>query len=243
MRVHVDSLTVVAPTQGTINESNATSASNGVFYGVITGVARPFREPGVEVPDPLPAGSPCCVPRFDANPERLRVDSDGLVGAAMLERHGGRGRHRPDRSARLRLPHLHDRPRSRRRVRLGRPDRGDSRACAGAGPVHRRLVQPRALLRHDGRPRDLRRGSDRDGLQQPAEQGLARDPQRPADARHPRRRGDGEPLDAPGPGDEDQRRRGRGRRAEPELPGLPRSKGNDIGGIDVGFLVKSPRVT
>ena len=85
MRVHVDSLTVIAPTQGTINEPNATSASNGVFYGVITGIARPFREPGVEVPDPLPPGSPCCVPRFDGNPERLRVDSDGLIGAAPLE--------------------------------------------------------------------------------------------------------------------------------------------------------------
>ena len=85
MRVHVDTLNVIAPTQGTINEPNATSTSNGVFYGVIPGIARPFREPGVEVPDPLPPGSPCCVPRFDANPERLRVDSDGLVGAAALE--------------------------------------------------------------------------------------------------------------------------------------------------------------
>ena len=85
MRVHVDSLTVIAPTQGTINEPAATSASNGVFYGVITGIARPFREPGIEVPDPLPPGSPCCVPRFDGNPERLRVDSDGLIGAAPLE--------------------------------------------------------------------------------------------------------------------------------------------------------------
>ena len=85
MRVHVDSLTVVAPTQGTITETSATSASNGVFYGVITGVARPFREPGVQTPDPLPSGSPCCVPRFDANPERIRVDSDGLTGASALE--------------------------------------------------------------------------------------------------------------------------------------------------------------
>lgn len=85
MRVHVDSLTVIGPTQGTVNEPNATSTSNGRFYGVITGIARPFREPGVEVPDPLPAGSPCCVPRFDANPERLRVDSDAQPGAAALE--------------------------------------------------------------------------------------------------------------------------------------------------------------
>jgi predicted extracellular nuclease len=85
MRVHVDSLTVIAPTQGTVSEPNATSTSNGVFYGVITGVSRPFREPGVQLPDPLPSGSPCCVPRFDANPERLRVDSDGLTGAAAIE--------------------------------------------------------------------------------------------------------------------------------------------------------------
>ena len=40
MRVQVSSLTVIAPTQGTVNEANATSASNGVFYGVITGIAR-----------------------------------------------------------------------------------------------------------------------------------------------------------------------------------------------------------
>jgi uncharacterized repeat protein (TIGR01451 family) len=83
MRVHVDALTVVSPTQGSINEANATSVTNGVFYGVIAG-PRPFREPGVEVPDPLPPGSPCCVPRFDANPEKLRVDSDG-IGAPALE--------------------------------------------------------------------------------------------------------------------------------------------------------------
>ena len=84
MRVSVSSLTVIGPTQGSVDEPNATSTSNGVFYGVITGVARPFREPGVQVPDPLPPGSPCCVPRFDLNPERLRVDSDAL-GAAALE--------------------------------------------------------------------------------------------------------------------------------------------------------------
>jgi predicted extracellular nuclease len=77
MRVHVDSLVVVAPTQGTINEAAATSSTNGVYFGVIAGVARPFREPGIEVPDPLPPGSPCCIPRFDANPERIRVDSNG----------------------------------------------------------------------------------------------------------------------------------------------------------------------
>ncbi len=85
MRVHVASLTAVSPTQGSVDEPNATSTTNGVFYGVITGVARPFREPGIQVPDPLPPDSPCCVPRFDGNPERLRVDSDGQPGAVPLE--------------------------------------------------------------------------------------------------------------------------------------------------------------
>ncbi|MBK9062775.1 MAG: lamin tail domain-containing protein [Acidobacteria bacterium] len=85
MRVSVASMTVVAPTSGTVSEASATATSNGVFYGVITGIARPFREAGVEVPDPLPSGAPCCVPRFDANPERLRVDGDGLVGGTALE--------------------------------------------------------------------------------------------------------------------------------------------------------------
>jgi len=85
MRVAVSSLTVTGPTQGGVVETTATGTSNGVFYGVITGIPRPFREPGVQVPDPLPPGSPCCVPRFDANPERLRVDSDGLLGATALE--------------------------------------------------------------------------------------------------------------------------------------------------------------
>ena len=83
MRVAVVSLTAVSGTAGTVDEADATSSSNGVFYGVLTGTPRPFREPGVPVPGPLPAGSPCCVPRFDANPERLRVDSDALGGSAI----------------------------------------------------------------------------------------------------------------------------------------------------------------
>jgi hypothetical protein len=84
MRVHVESLTVVAPTQGFVNEASASSTTNGIFFGVITGLARPFREAGIEAPNPIP-DPPCCIPRFDANPERLRVDSDGQVGAAPVE--------------------------------------------------------------------------------------------------------------------------------------------------------------
>jgi hypothetical protein len=85
MRVHVDSLTAVSPTSGFVNEASATSTSNGIFFAVITGVARTFREPGIHFLDPLPPGSPCCVPRYDGDPERLRVDSDAQPGAAQLE--------------------------------------------------------------------------------------------------------------------------------------------------------------
>ena len=89
MRVTVPSLTVVAPTDGTINEPNATVSGNDVFYGVVTGVARPFREPGVNISDPLPPGSPANVPRFDENPERLRVDSDGQPGTTAVDVNAG----------------------------------------------------------------------------------------------------------------------------------------------------------
>lgn len=84
MRVFVSSLTATSPTDGFTSEPNATGTSDGVFYAVITGIARPFREAGIEVPFPLPAGSPCCVPRFDANPERLRVDSDAQPGSVAI---------------------------------------------------------------------------------------------------------------------------------------------------------------
>ena len=85
MRVQVNSLTVVGPTRGNVSEASATATSNGIFYGVITGLARPFREAGIEVPDPLPSGSPCCVTRWDANPEVLAVASLAQSGAAAID--------------------------------------------------------------------------------------------------------------------------------------------------------------
>ncbi|HET6842310.1 MAG TPA: PxKF domain-containing protein [Candidatus Angelobacter sp.] len=85
MRVHVNMLNVTAPTDGTVSEANATSTSNGIFYGVLPGIARPFREPGVQLPDPLPPGSPANVPRFDSNPELIRVDSGALIGSLKLD--------------------------------------------------------------------------------------------------------------------------------------------------------------
>jgi uncharacterized protein len=85
MRVQVNDMTVVAPTQGNIDEMTATATSNGIFFGVISGIARPFREPGVQQPDPLPAGSPCCVTRWDANPELIGVNSLGLTGSTAID--------------------------------------------------------------------------------------------------------------------------------------------------------------
>ncbi len=85
MRVTVASLTVTGPTQGTITEPAATVATSGVFLGVVTGVARPFREPGIAISDPLPAGAPVTIPRFDENPERIRVDSDAQPGTTAID--------------------------------------------------------------------------------------------------------------------------------------------------------------
>jgi uncharacterized protein len=89
MRVRIASLRTVSATLGTVNEPAATATSNGVFYGVVSGL-RPLREPGIDVFEPLPPGSPCCVPRFDGNPERIRIDSDGQPGAPALDVSSGR---------------------------------------------------------------------------------------------------------------------------------------------------------
>ncbi len=79
MRVSAASLTVAGPTLGNVNEPNATATTNGVFYATVTGHPRPVREPGVQEPDPAPG----TVPRFDTNPESIRVDSDAGGHAAI----------------------------------------------------------------------------------------------------------------------------------------------------------------
>lgn len=89
MRVHVDALLAVAPTGGSVDETTAKGTTNGVFWGVIAGVKRPMREPGIDALDALPSGAPCCVPRFDGNPERLRIESAAQTGAPALEVNSG----------------------------------------------------------------------------------------------------------------------------------------------------------
>lgn len=84
MRVAIPSFKVTAPTKGSVSEPNATGSSNGIFYGVIGDIARPFREPGIQPGDNPPAGSIPPIPRWDGNPELMTVDSDAL-GAPKLE--------------------------------------------------------------------------------------------------------------------------------------------------------------
>ncbi|HEU4434670.1 MAG TPA: hypothetical protein VFR51_14900, partial [Pyrinomonadaceae bacterium] len=78
MRMHADTLVTVAPT----NEF-------GEVFTVLDGVARPIREPGIEIslpvpPDPISGMVDCCIPRWDENPERIMVDTDGLLGSTRL---------------------------------------------------------------------------------------------------------------------------------------------------------------
>jgi predicted extracellular nuclease len=65
MLVAAPSMDVVAPTNGF-----------GELYAVVSGVPRPFREPGVDIGEALPAKAPPAVPRFDGNFERVMLDSD-----------------------------------------------------------------------------------------------------------------------------------------------------------------------
>ena len=84
MRVRIEQFTVTAPTEGFLEEANATATSTGVFYGTPNGMPRPIREPGIGILEPLPAQAPCCIPRYDENSELLRVDSNGQLGASVL---------------------------------------------------------------------------------------------------------------------------------------------------------------
>lgn len=84
MRVAIQSFKVTAPTKGSTDEPSATGTSNGIFYGVIGDVPRPFREPGIQPGDNPPAGSIPPIPRWDGNPELMTVDSKAL-GAPRLD--------------------------------------------------------------------------------------------------------------------------------------------------------------
>jgi uncharacterized protein len=83
MRVAIDSFTTTSGTDASLNEAAEINTSNGRFYGVVTGVARPFREPGVSVTDTVFGPVPPGVPRWDSNPELLDIDSIAMGGPAI----------------------------------------------------------------------------------------------------------------------------------------------------------------
>lgn len=100
MRVTVPSLTTVSGTDGFLTESTETVTSSGEFYAVATGVARPFREPGLDFRD-FPATTcptvtnctstttnagvarPANLTLYDDNPERILVESSSAGGTAL----------------------------------------------------------------------------------------------------------------------------------------------------------------
>lgn len=84
MRVSVANARAVAPTAGNVDEPNANGSSNGVFHIVVGDTPRPFREPGIEAPNPAPSGSSIPpLPRWDGNPELLSVASAGIGGTRI----------------------------------------------------------------------------------------------------------------------------------------------------------------
>jgi predicted extracellular nuclease len=88
MRVSAPVLAITGPDEGRLDESTATAEATGEFYVVLPYESRPRREPGIGVLDvtPLPVGVD--PPDFDTNPERLRFDSTGQLGAPVITADG-----------------------------------------------------------------------------------------------------------------------------------------------------------
>ena len=84
MRVRAD-IVIVGPTGGYTNEKTGVVTSNGLFFATLQGTPRPFREPGVAAITALADKLPNTVPVFDMNPEILQVNSGEQIGAKMLD--------------------------------------------------------------------------------------------------------------------------------------------------------------
>ncbi|MBK7705731.1 MAG: hypothetical protein IPJ30_08095 [Acidobacteria bacterium] len=96
MRVTVPELMVVAPTNGRVDEMNGSSISDGVFYAVANGLEyrRPYREVGYSIYDFLMLSDKekdkmrkdyPKMTLFDHNPDRLRIESSGQLGAQPID--------------------------------------------------------------------------------------------------------------------------------------------------------------
>lgn len=86
MRVRIADFVVTAPSG---------PGASDEFYGTVAGVARPFREPGVNLfacgvdpgipgSKPLPVEAPSNVPCWDNNPELIRIKTNRLQGGAVV---------------------------------------------------------------------------------------------------------------------------------------------------------------
>jgi uncharacterized protein len=84
MRASVANALTTTGSGGFITESSANASTDGVFYIVLSGVARPFREEGIDILDQFPIPGGKTPPRFDHNPERIMVRSRGQVGATAV---------------------------------------------------------------------------------------------------------------------------------------------------------------
>lgn len=94
MRVTANELTVVAPTDGSVDEKTGESRTNGTFYAVLKGFPRPFREIGysrydfLTMPEKEREKLKKDVPKmvlFDHNPERLRIESLAQLGSQPID--------------------------------------------------------------------------------------------------------------------------------------------------------------
>lgn len=83
MRVAINSFTTTSGTGATLTEATETNVSNGRFYGVVSGVERPFREPGIAVTDTAYGVIPAGIPMWDSNPELIYVDSKAFGGTPL----------------------------------------------------------------------------------------------------------------------------------------------------------------
>jgi uncharacterized protein len=84
MRVSAANARTTTGSDGNITESSATATTTGVFYIVLSGVARPFREEGIDILDQFPIPGGKTPPRFDHNPERIMVRSRAQIGATAV---------------------------------------------------------------------------------------------------------------------------------------------------------------
>jgi predicted extracellular nuclease len=94
MRVVAAELTVTSPTNGRVDNKNNRSVSDGIFYGVLKGLPKPFREPGFDrddyealterEKDEFKKAYPK-IKIFDTNPERLRIETKAQEGSQAID--------------------------------------------------------------------------------------------------------------------------------------------------------------